>query len=96
MSGENSENREKREHEISVRGRRELRICGVISVDSFDEKGALLQTSEGELTLEGEELKVGVLDTDSGIVTLTGRIYGVFYTDDRIVDKKGIISRIFG
>ena len=30
-----------------------------------------------------------------GIVTVTGRIDGIYYTSDRVETKKGIISRFF-
>ena len=82
-------------HEIVLRQRREMSLCGVTDIESFDEMGAILQTTSGELTLEGEDIKIGTLDTDKGIVTVTGRIDGIYYTNDRGAEKKGIISRFF-
>ena len=84
-----------KKHEIILKQRREMSLCGVTDIESFDEAGAVLQTTEGELTLEGEDIKIGTLDTDKGIVTVTGRIDGIFYTNDRTDAKKGIISRFF-
>ncbi len=88
------DNRE-REHEIILKQRREMSVRGVTDIDSFDESGAVLKTVGGELTVEGSELKIGTLDTDRGVVSITGRINGIFYTDDRVEEKKGILSRFF-
>lgn len=84
-----------KKHDIILKQRREMSLCGVTDIESFDDTGAVLRTTEGELTLEGEDIKIGTLDTDKGIVTVTGRIDGIYYTNDRPDGKKGIISRFF-
>ncbi len=86
---------ESQTHEICVKQRREMSVTGVKDIDSFDETGAVLQTVGGELTVEGSELKIGVLDTDRGVVTLTGKINGFFYSSEQTEEKRGIISRFF-
>ena len=84
------------EHEITVLGRKELKISGVLDVDSFDEFGAVMRTHMGELTVEGEGLKMEILDTEQGIVTLCGKINGLFYSDDKAgTKKKKLFSNIF-
>lgn len=90
MSGQ-----DRQEHEISIRQRREMSIVGVKDIDSFDEFGAVLQTVEGELSVEGSELKIGILDTDRGVVTIAGKIDGVYYSGEHSEAKRGIISRLF-
>lgn len=92
--GKGNDSRDKR-HDIILKQRCEIELCGVTDVESFDESGAVLHTTEGELTIEGEDIRLGTLDTEKGIVTVTGRISGLYYTDDRKEDKKGIISRFF-
>ena len=82
-------------HEILLRGRREMSLSGITDIESFDETGAVLHSTEGELTVEGADIKIGTLDTEKGIVTVTGRIDGLYYTADRGDEKKGIISRFF-
>ena len=83
-------------HGIIVTERRSLRVFGVKDVDSFDELGAVLKTDMGELTVEGEELKIGTLDTELGEVTLSGKINGLFYSNDtRPTEKKGLLSKMF-
>ena len=87
--------RERQLHELVMKQRREMMICGVKDIESFDETGAVMQTVDGMLTVEGEELKIGTLDTDAGVVSVTGRISGLYYTDERSTEKKSIISRLF-
>ncbi len=86
---------DKLKHEFFIKERREMKIFGVTDIDSFDECAAVLQTTDGEMTVEGNELKIGALDTDSGIVTVSGKINGIFYSGDEPRQKRGIISRIF-
>ena len=77
---------------ICLKGRREMKIDCVVDVESFDETFLILQSSEGEITVEGRDLKVEVLDIEKGIVELKGQIDGLFYSN---VDKK-IIKGILG
>lgn len=90
-----TDTRDRQIHEIVMKQRREMNVCGVKDIESFDESGAVIRTVEGILTVEGEELKIGILDTDRGVVAVTGRISGLYYSDERNVEKKGIISRLF-
>lgn len=86
---------DKQEHEFCVKMRKEMRLTGVRDIDSFDEGCAVLQTTAGELTVEGNELKIGILDTERGIVTISGKINGLFYSSEKVQEKRGIISKIF-
>lgn len=86
---------DKQYHEIYLRHRREMNINGVRDVDSFDEQAAVLQTQDGELTVEGEGLKIGTLDTDKGIVTVSGKINALYYTSDESKEKRRLVSRLF-
>ena len=82
-------------HEIYLKHRREMSINGVRDVDSFDEQTAVIQTADGELTLEGEGLKIGTLDTDKGVVTVSGKINALYYTGDEGKEKRRLVSRLF-
>ena len=92
---ERASNDNRQLHELIMKQRREISVCGVKDSESCDETGAVMQTVDGTLTVEGEELKIGTLDTDRGVVSVTGRINGLYYTDERNVEKRGIISRLF-
>ena len=92
MSGQT----DKRNNEILISARKDLKVFGVKEVDSFDEGGAVLKTDMGELTVEGENLKMGTLDTEQGVVVLSGKINGLFYSDDgHSPEKRGLISKFF-
>ena len=86
---------DKQSHEIYLKHRREMSINGVRDVDSFDEQTAVIQTADGELTLEGEGLKIGTLDTDKGVVTVSGKINALYYTSDEGKEKRRLVSRLF-
>ena len=69
---------------ITLKDRASLFIDGVENVLSFDENTVILQTTLGELTIDGEEMTVSRLSVEEGKIDITGRIYGLFYTDDRV------------
>ena len=82
-------------HEIRMLGRKEMSVTGVKEVISFDESCVLLRSECGEVTVEGSGLHVGTLDTERGVVILSGRMDGVYYTDDRPEQKRGFFGRLF-
>ena len=84
---------EKREHEIHLGQRNFMSVSGVEEVLSFDENSVTLVSVEGELVIEGENIKIGALDTDRGVVTLNGKIDGFFYVSDDKNQKRGFFSR---
>lgn len=83
----------RKEHEIKIIKRKEMSISGVEEVISFDEESVRLMSIEGEIYIEGEDIKIGVLDTDRGLVTLSGKINGFYYVSEDKVTKKGFFSR---
>ena len=83
----------KKEHEIKLIKRKDLSVSGVLEVISFDEESARLMSVEGEIFVEGEGIKIGVLDTDRGVVTLSGKIDGIYYAEDSKNEKKGFFAR---
>ena len=83
----------KRIHEITLSKRAEMSISGVSEVISFDEESVRLMTVDGEMMIEGENIKIGVLDTERGVVTLSGKVDGFFYANDTKDVKKGFFAR---
>ena len=80
------------EHDCILKGRKHVDITGVKEVVSFDSSSVVLVTDCGELTLEGNEIKVGTLDTDRGVVAVDGKICALYYSDE---SKRGR-TRLFG
>ena len=90
------------QHSLLAVNREAMSVKGVLDVISFDESMVLLVTACGNLAVEGSDLHVTTLDTQNGVVEVTGHLSGVLY-DDRDVeggrsDKKGRsgLGRLFG
>ena len=80
--------------EICLKGRREMSISGVTEVVGFDEECVRLKSVDGELFVEGKDIKIGALDTERGIVTLSGIINGIYYVAEADKQKKGFFGRL--
>ena len=78
---------------IIINGRKTVTIDKVLHIVSFDEQALVIDTDGGRIILEGDNLKVMSLDKDNAKITLTGKISGVFYTEERLT-KRGI-GKIF-
>ena len=73
-------------HSLVANERREITVSGVTDVVSFDETNVRVVTTCGVLNLEGEGLRIHVLNTKDGIVAVTGRLTGVLYEDAETSD----------
>ncbi len=86
MSGQNAE----KKHAISSSERAGIRIDGVVDVISFDDRGVALETTVGNMAIEGEGLHVTVLNIEDGRVDIDGRINGVYYYEAKPSGKRGL------
>lgn len=86
---------ERQTHGIQLEMRKEMHLTGIREVISFDEQCAVFRSACGELSVEGADLKVGVLDTDRGVVTLSGKVDAMYYTDEKPEEKKGFLGKLF-
>ena len=68
-------------HNINLENRRRLRLDGVEEVSGFDESTVFLKTNMGLLTISGEQLHIGRVDLDVGILELDGKICELSYSD---------------
>ena len=83
-------------HAFSVFSRNEMNISGVREVISFDDSNVSLSTVEGNMSVDGEGIRVSVLDTDSGHVVLIGKINAVYYYDDaKASESRGFFGKLF-
>lgn len=85
---------ERQIHEFYVKMRKEMNISGVREVESFDEASVILHTQEGEMTVEGKDLRVGTLDVEHGVVMLSGRIDAVYYSNEQGEKKQGFFGKL--
>lgn len=84
------------EHNIILKGRKQLEITGVKHVESFDHEEFLLETVMGYLAIRGQHLKMKNLSVERGIVFINGNIIDLIYLDDHEGDKaKGFFSKLF-
>lgn len=86
-SGATTDRGEGKTHSLQAQDRREIAVNGVREVVSFDEASVLLITVCGQLTVEGEGLHVTTLNTQDGIVIVTGRLNGLFYENEPTLDE---------
>ena len=68
-------------HTLTANDRTDIVVRGVSDVVSFDETNIRLVTICGILNLEGEGLRIHVLNTTDGTVAVTGKLNGVLYED---------------
>ena len=79
-------------NDILIRSRKHIDVTGVRDVVSFDDRSVVMVTSGGDMAVEGDELKIGVLDIEKGVVSVDGRIGAVIYYDADPTPK----HRLFG
>lgn len=82
-----------KKQEIILRDRSKLTMTGVNDVVNFDESGIMISSCNGEISVDGEELRIVNLSSESGEIEIEGRIGGVFYFDERPERKK---LKLFG
>jgi len=83
-------------HDVAIKGRRHIDVTGVREVISFDETAVVMSTDGGDMTLEGRDLRIEVLDTERGVVSVEGKINALFYDDDNAPsEKKKLFGRFF-
>lgn len=79
---------------LTVSNKTRAELNGVLSVESFDSSYLSLETSEGQVNIEGESLKIESLIREGGEITVSGKITAVYYTTRK--KKTSLLSRIFG
>ena len=81
--------------DIRLYMREKLDVSGVVDVIRFDDLCVVLQTRCGELTIDGKNIKISVLDTEKGVVSLDGTIGAMYYSDDNKKEKRGFFGKLF-
>ena len=72
--------------QIVITDKNKLEIDAVTSVRSFDEDGVLIDTSIGQISIEGKDLRIENFEKSSTKILIVGNIVGVYYLEKR--DKK--------
>ena len=88
--------RQTKEHDITLRGRKKLDITGVRQVESFDNEEFLLETEMGFLSIRGQNLHMKNLNVEQGLVSIEGKIFDLVYLDESQGGKtKGLFGKLF-
>ena len=85
-------NKEAKAHGVALKDRKELSITGIEDIISFDEGIVELCTGYGAMTVEGEGMKVSFLDKEGGMLTLQGKVSGIYYNDKKPKHRKGLFG----
>ena len=66
---------------LTMEARKKLTLTGATEVVRFDEDLVELNTSLGQLTIEGRDLKLKCLSLDTGTLVVEGEICGLRYPE---------------
>lgn len=91
-----SEYNESKLQNVVLKGKREIKITGILSVDSFDETRICATCNdESTVVVEGANLSIKVVNPEDSFIEAVGDIQGFFY--DEMVKKTntGILRRLF-
>ena len=70
-----------------------VEINGVSSVESFDQKSALLRLDGGLLEIRGDNFTLKDMTSDSGKVSFSGKIRSLEYKEK--LEPKSILQKLF-
>ena len=78
--------------QVIISDKNKIAIDSVLSVKAFDEESVLLETSLGNICIEGSDLRIENFEKSSTGILISGNINGVYYLEKRIKKKgRGII-----
>ncbi|SIT93351.1 sporulation protein YabP [Edaphobacillus lindanitolerans] len=83
------------DHVVTMRNRKRMDLTSVKTIDRFDQEEFLVRTSQGQLQIRGEELRIVHLDVDKGLLTLEGNVKTLHY-DDEDGHSRNILTKLFG
>ena len=78
---------------LILENRQILTVSGIKDVESFTSDKVVLITNEGSLFVNGSNLHIKKLSTESGEAIVEGEINGCVYSDG-IVEKEGFFKRV--
>ena len=77
---------------VVISDKNRIEIDAVICVKAFDDEGVLLETSLGNICVEGADLRIENFDKMSTKISIGGNINGVYYLEKRMKKKgRGVI-----
>ncbi len=86
---EDRQGREVAKHQVLLVGREFVEVTGVTGVESFDTSEFVLQTTNGMLSLRGENLHIKALNLENGLVSIEGSMDDLAYLEGGRMEKRG-------
>ncbi len=80
-------------HNINIENRKNAIISGVKDVVEFSSEAIDVVTCMGDLSIRGNDLKIGGFNAGVGELEISGLIVALVYTTD--TKKSSLLSRIF-
>lgn len=68
---------------VELVNREVLKLTGVQHIDVFENEKIVLRTEQGVLEVQGAQLNITHLDSDSGMLQIVGNIDAVIYPQER-------------
>ena len=76
---------------VIIESRENLTCDKVIDVEEFSGEYVIINTDNGKLTVDGENLRIKELNEKEGKISITGKISGAFFKDAS--DSRGFFKR---
>ncbi len=80
-------------HHVVLEERKHLTVSGVEDVERFDENTIILSTTQGAMTISGENLHIEKLSLDGGDLKVEGDIESLVYEAERGM-QGGFLARL--
>lgn len=93
MGTRDNEHRSCREHSVRLDARSNITLIGIDEVISYDEASVVMDSSMGQITIDGEGLNIVKLNLDEGEVCINGKLNALYYMEQR--KGTGLLSRLF-
>lgn len=68
-------------HQVVIQNRENLEMTGVSDLASFDDNAVVAVTAMGDVTVRGRNLNVRHLDLESGLLSISGKIEALTYSE---------------
>ena len=82
-----------KKHTVFSENRQRLELGGIIDVGTFNEEEITARCSCGRLLIKGEGLHIEVLELETGVLHISGKINALVYSDT--VKSGGFFERLF-
>lgn len=83
-------------HLLNLINRKNITLTGIKKIDNFSDTEFLLESVMGYMQIKGSELEIVKLDTNTGDVSIKGKIDSIIYSEkSKKTNKESIIDKLF-